>query len=313
MKFVAGVLAVGLVPGFCAGAESTPKVWRDLDQAALDAAYDQSVYAANLEQVLARCAANSALARTVLGEPQHLAYGSADNETLDVYATDRPDAPIHVFIHGGAWRLGRAKDNAFAAEVFVRAGVNFVVPDFSPVQDFDGDLRPMVDQLRRALVWIHAHAREEFGGNPARIFLSGFSSGGHLAAVLLTTEWTEFPDVPPDVIKGGLICSGMFDLVPVSLSSRRTYVDFRPEIIEQLSPLRHVDRIRCPLIIAHGTLETPEFQRQAREFSSALHAAGKPVTLLVGERYNHFELIETLASPYGLLGREALQQVFPDR
>jgi arylformamidase len=259
MRLIVGALAVGLLPGFSTAAEPAAKVWRDLDQAALDAAYNQSVYAANLEQVLARCAANSALARSILGEPQHFTYGDAENETLDVYPADRPDAPIHIFIHGGAWRLGSAKDNAFAAEMFVRAGVHFVVPDFSPVQEFDGDLRPMVDQLRRALLWIHAHGREKFGGDPDRITVSGFSSGGHLAAVLLTTDWSRFADTPPDVIKGGLICSGMFDLVPVSLSSRRDYVNFTPDVIEQLSPLRHLDRIRCPVIVAHGTLETPEF------------------------------------------------------
>lgn len=290
-------------------AQYSESVWLSMDQEALDAAYNQSVYAPNLEQVLARCANNSELARSVLGEPQRHAYGEADNEAVDVYVTDRPDAPIHVFIHGGAWRLGKARDNAFAAEMFVRAGVNFIVPDFSPVQDFSGDLRPMVDQLRRALVWIHRNARETFGGDPDRIYLSGFSSGGHLAAVLLTTDWSDYADAPANLIKGALICSGMYDLYPVSLSSRREYVNFAPEVIEQLSPMRHLNRINCPVIVAVGTLETPEFQRQALEFAGALDGASLPVRLLIGNGYNHFEIIETLANPYGLIGRATLAQM----
>ena len=60
---------------------------------------------------------------------------------------------------------------------------------------------------------------------------------------------------------------------------------------------------------AYGTYETPEFQRQSRDFAAALKVAGKPVTLLVGEGYNHFEMPETFASPYGLLGRAVLEQM----
>ena len=83
----------------------------------------------------------------------------------------------------------------------------------------------------------------------------------------------------------------------------------RQSLIEDFSALRHLDRIHCSVIIAHGTLETPEFQRQAREFAAALQQVNLPVTLLVGDGYNHFEIIETLANPYGLLGRATLRQM----
>jgi len=76
-----------------------------------------------------------------------------------------------------------------------------------------------------------------------------------------------------------------------------------------LSTQRHLQRINCPVIVAHGTYETPEFQRQTRDFYAAVKAAGKPVELLVGEGYNHFEMLETLANPYGLLGRAVLAQM----
>jgi arylformamidase len=80
-------------------------------------------------------------------------------------------------------------------------------------------------------------------------------------------------------------------------------------MVEKLSSLRHLDGLTTPLIVAHGTRETPEFQRQARDFAAAVTAAGKPVELLIGEAYNHFEMLETLANPYGLLGRAALGQM----
>jgi arylformamidase len=84
-------------------------------------------------------------------------------------------------------------------------------------------------------------------------------------------------------------------------------VKFTDDMVEALSGQRHIENLKTPLVLAYGTYETPEFQRQARDFAAAASAAGKPVTLLVGEDYNHFEIIETLASPYGLLGRAALE------
>jgi arylformamidase len=110
-------------------------------------------------------------------------------------------------------------------------------------------------------------------------------------------------------VKGALLCSGMYDLKPVRLSARGSYVKFTDEVEHALSTQRHLDKLTAPLIVAYGTLETPEFQRQTRDFAAAAKAAGKPVALLVADGYNHFEIIETLANPLGLLGRAALEQM----
>ena len=284
------------------------KVWLDMTQAELDAAYDQNAYAPNREQILARNASNSERARARLGAPKRYAYGPTPIEGLDVYPTRRASAPINVFIHGGAWRASLAKNNAIAAELFVSAGAHYVVPDFAWVQDVGGSLLSMADQVRRAVVWVHRNAAD-FGGDAQRLYLSGFSSGAHLAGVLLTTDWAKDFGLPADMLKGGLCISGMFDLEPVRLSSRSRYVAFTDEMVHALSPQRHLEKLRAPLIVAYGTFETPEFQRQSRDFAAAVTAAGKRVELIVGEGYNHFELYETLANPYGLLGRAALAQM----
>jgi arylformamidase len=106
-----------------------------------------------------------------------------------------------------------------------------------------------------------------------------------------------------------MLASGMYDLKPVRLSKRSKYVNFTDEIEQELSALHHLDRLNCPVIVAYGTQETPEFQRQARDFAAAIKSAGKPVQLIVGEGYNHFEIQETLANPYGLLGHAVLEQM----
>jgi len=125
-----------------------PVVWRDMDQAELDAAYDQSKYAPNLPQIVKRYATNSDAVRTRLGAPQRYAYGPTPIEALDVYPTSRANAPINIFIHGGAWRGGLAKDSAYPAELFVHAGAHYVVPDFINVIEANGNLMPMAEQVR---------------------------------------------------------------------------------------------------------------------------------------------------------------------
>ena len=285
-----------------------PAVWLDMDQAELDAAYDQSKYAPNLPQIVKRYAANSEAVRARLGAPGRYAYGPTPIEALDVYATKRANAPINIFIHGGAWRGGLAKDFGYPAELFVHAGAHYVVPDFINVTEANGSIVPMAEQVRRAVAWVHRNARS-FGGDPDRIYVSGHSSGGHLAGVVLVTDWRKDFNLPADTVKGGLCCSGIFDLKPVRLSARSSYVTFTDEIERALSSQRHLDKLNAAVIVAYGTLETPEFQRQSRDFAAAVKAAGKPVQLLVAEGYNHFEIPETLATPYGLLGRAVLAQM----
>lgn len=289
-----------------------PPVFLDMDQQELDDNYDQIKYAPNQPQIVARYASASVVARTRLGEPRRLAYGQAAVESFDLYAAPQPNAPIFVFIHGGAWRRGEAQDYCFPAEMVLGAGAHFIALDFDNVVTTNGDLMPMAGQVRRAVAWISANA-PRFGGDPRRLYVCGHSSGGHLAGVVLTTDWVRDFGLPADPVRAGLLCSGMYDLTPVRLSARSSYVHFTDQVVEALSPLRHVDCLTCPVTVAHGSLETPEFQRQARAFVAAAKAAGKPAELLVGVGYNHFEVLETLANPYGFLGHAARAMMELDR
>jgi len=285
--------------------EKGPPVFLDYDQAALDAAYDQAAYAPNREQLIERRIGASASVRGRIGEPERIAYGMAVIERLDIYRARHDAAPVFVFIHGGAWHSGRSKDFAGPAEMFLAAGAHYVVPDFAWVQDVGGSLMVLADQVRRAIAWVFQNIAR-FGGDPNRLYLGGQSSGAHLAAVALTTDWRRDFGLPADTIKGGVCISGMYELTPVRLSARSRYVAFDNATVAELSPIRHLERLQAPLVVAYGTCETPEFQRQNREFAAAVEAAGKPVRLVVGEHYNHFELPETLGNPYGLLGRATL-------
>ena len=285
-----------------------PVVFLDYDQQELDAAYDQGPWAPNQADIARRTAQRNEATIARLGLPRRFRYGTSEIEQLDVHVARQPNAPIQVFVHGGAWRDTIAAASAYHAETFVDHGAHFVALDFNSVVDTKGDLMQLARQVRRGVAWVYSNARM-FGGDAQRLYLSGFSSGGHLAAVALTTDWAREFGLPGNIIRGGVLCSGMYELQPVSLSARRNYVNFTSQTIAELSPQRHLNRLNAPVVVAYGTLETPEFQRQNRQFAAGVKAAGKPVTLLVGQGYNHFEMIETLANPYGLLGRAALQQM----
>jgi arylformamidase len=284
-----------------------PLVWRDMDQKALDDAYDQDVYAPNRPLIVARRIAASERTRAILGPPRRVAYGPSQYEGLDIFRAAAANAPINVFVHGGAWRRNKAADYALQAEPLVRAGAHVVIIDFINVEQAGGDLFPMYEQVRRALAWTWRNT-ESFGGDRQRFYISAHSSGSHLAACVLTEGWRE-EGLPQDFCKGALLLSGMYDLEPVRLSKRSTYVSFTDAMVEKLSSQRHLGGLHTPLILAYGSCETPEFQRQTRDFFAAVQSAKKPAELMVGDAYNHFELLETLANPYGLTGRALLRQM----
>jgi arylformamidase len=193
------------------------------------------------------------------------------------------------------------------AESFVKAGAHLARVQFDGVNRNGGDLLPLVKQCRRAVGWIYANA-ETIGVDRSRIYLCGHSSGGHLGGCVLMSDWAR-EALPLNPIKGAILGSGMYDLKAVRLSKRSAFVTITDETEQALSPQRHPDKFVTPLVLTYGTLETPEFQRQTRDFAAALTAAGKPVRLLAGKGFNHFETMESLRNPYGFMGRAALEMM----
>ncbi len=224
-----------------------------------------------------------------------------------MYRTQRPNAPVFVFVRGGAWRQTPIARYGFIAEMLVNAGAHCVVVQYTGVEEAGGSPdAARASKVRTAVAWVYRNATH-FGGDPERLFVGGHSAGAHITGTVAITDWEGF-GIPVDAVKGALCCSGepYVAPAPVRLSTRSATPRLDDAMVEALSTQRHLARIRIPLTVAYGTFETPEFQRQGREFAAALQAAGKPVNVIVGEGYNHFELIETLGNPYGLIGRAAL-------
>jgi arylformamidase len=261
------------------------KVFRDYDQAGLDAQYEQRTFVPDADEIIRRYGAASDAVRQRIGEPETHRYGDSEVEQLDLYGT--PREKLLVFVHGGAWKRQRRRDQAFAAEPFLRAGAGYAAIGFGLLPSIT--LPEMARQVRQALAFI----LETF--EPKRTVLVGHSSGAHLSACALTR-------LP--AVDAALLVSGCYDLLPVRLSARNDYVRLDERLEDEYSPIRHAARIRCPVTVAWAEKEGEEFARQSREFAERLKA---PV--IVGKGLNHFEIIETLADPASPLGSAALKML----
>ena len=259
------------------------KVFLDYDQKALDDQYEQRVWVPHADQIIRRYAIASDAVRSRIGEPRAERYGPAPVETLDVYGSGRAAL---VFVHGGAWMRQSKRENAFAAEMVVRAGAAYVALDFALLPTVTLD--EMVAQVCRGIAWVYRHV----SGN---VVLCGHSSGAHLAACAVTRL---------SFLKSALLVSGVYDLLPVRLSARNDYVRLDTKLEHEYSPIRHIGNIRCPVTVSWAEHEAAEFARQSRDFGKALDAP-----TIVGYGMNHFEIIETLADPRALLGAAALQML----
>ena len=307
--FALGATALGFVPLRAWAEQAKPgTVFLDYTQKELDDAYDQRVWAKNAGEVIKRYGTSSAAVRAKY-KLETKAYGDGEDSKLDIFRPVRSapaaGAPIQLFIHGGAWRGGRKEMYSFPAPAFVENGAIYIAIGFSSIPKVR--LPEMAHQVRSAIAWAYKNAKS-FGGDPERLFISGHSSGGHLCGVALVTDWSRW-GVPATAVKGGLSVSGMYELNPVMLSARSSYVKISEEEKAALSSQRHLDRIACPVTFAYGDGESPEFKRQSRDMAAALKAKGKPSTLLEVKGANHFEIIETLAKPDCALGKEALRQM----
>lgn len=229
-------------------------VWLDLDQAALDAAYDQRVWAPDAADWIARYASDTEAARAA-HSPQTQDYGGG---LLDLYRPPGVPRGIHLHVHGGAWRSLTRGDAGFCAPALLVAGFEVAVPDFRLLPE-----HRLPDQLAD-VVAACAWAARRAATLGVALHLSGHSSGAHVAACAALD-----PRVAPH-LRSLTLVSGMYDLTPVMLSARSAYVQLSPDEVAALSPLRRAQEFPRATLVAVGDRESPEFLRQARAFALAL-------------------------------------------
>jgi acetyl esterase/lipase len=263
-------------------------LYRDMDRAQLDAAYNNGAAVPERDRIIAGWRERSARVRRE--RPGHLdrQYGDGPRERLDFFPAADPQAPTLAFIHGGYWQMNDKEDYAFFAEGTAPLGINLAVVEYTlaPTARLD----QIVAEVRRAVQWLAAHLGD-YGADPARLYVSGHSAGGHLTASTMT-----LPSV-----RGAVAISGIYDLEPIRLNYLNEKLRLDPAEAERNSPLLHMPPMAGELVVAYGTRELPELCRQSIEYAQAWVERGLPGHLLPVDGADHFTILEALAEPQGVL------------
>jgi arylformamidase len=265
-------------------------LYRGMDRAQLDAAYDNLAAVPSAANLFADWAARSTRFRELHHEHLGLAYGERPRERLDLFLARNPAAPTLVYIHGGYWQMTFQTKELYSAlaEGAVSHGLNVAVIEYTLAPEARMDR--IVGEVRHAISWLRKHLGD-YGADPGRIYVAGHSAGGHLTAMTM----------PLDAVRGGIAISGLYDLEPIRLSYLNEKL--RLDEVEALrnSPMLNFPPMAGPLIVTYGTAELPELCRQSIDYAQAWIERGLRGHLLPIDGANHFTILETLARPDGKL------------
>ncbi len=271
-------------------------VFRDYDQNALDAEYNNRAKVPEVEKFKAAQEHSTKAARAALDFQSDVAYGPTPDEVIDIFpaAGDGPN-PVQVFFHGGYWKQNHKNDFSFIAPPLVAAGAAVVVVEYALIPTVDLD--ELVRQCRAAMAWVHDNAAG-FNGDPDSIHVSGHSAGGHITAMMMATDWPAFqPGLPRDLVKTGCGISGLYELEPVRLSFMNPELGFTPDSAMRNSPMLMEPMGGGTLLLPVGGLEGPEFIRQSEDLAAAWSTKGIDVTARVMDGHHHFSIINEMIDP----------------
>jgi arylformamidase len=271
-------------------------IYRGMDKAALDAAYNNSAAVANSADLMARGRERSAVVRAGPRAKLDIAFGSRPRERLDYFASGATKPPLMVFIHGGYWQRNDKDMFAFIADGPRPHGIDVALVGYTLAPDVR--LTDIVAEISRSLTYLSEHA-DALGFDRDKLFVSGWSAGGHLTAMAA--------DHP--AVRGGIPISGIFDLEPIALCYLDEKLNLGSGEIAALSPLRILPERIAPLRMFVGGGELPELVRQSTEYAEAARARGLPVTLEVMPGHNHFTILDEVSRPDGKITRALVEMI----
>ncbi|KAM9819782.1 kynurenine formamidase isoform 2-T2 [Syngnathus typhle] len=228
------------------------------------------------------------LAQTLLNVP----YGEGEGEKLDAYipTTNSLDLPLVIYIHGGYWQFLSKEESGFMAVPLIDKGVVVVAVGYDIAPRGNMDL--MVSQVRRSVVSVVQQYSHISG-----LYLCGHSAGAHLAAMVLSTDWSQYSVKPQ--IKGAFLVSGIYDLLPILSTYVNEPLKMTEEVAIRNSPSKLIPQVKlssssCQFVVAVAEYDSPEFRKQSEDYYNTLKANGLNVTLEDLSNTDHFSIIEQL-------------------
>lgn len=232
-----------------------------------------------------------------------LRYGPAEKETLDIFLPDVAPRGTFVFIHGGYWRGLDKSDFQFVAGPMVEEGIAVVVANYDLCPTVS--IARIVDECRRLMVWV-ARDGTRHGLPAGNVVVGGHSAGGHLTAMMYTTDWDAL-GLGFDPFVAGVTLSGVHELKPLVLSSMNSDLRLTNAEAARISPVNNASLSPAPLLIAVGGAETSEFIRQSQLLWDAWPENARPAAgplILAGK--HHFSVVLDYADTSSELTRATL-------
>ena len=228
-----------------------------------------------------------------------VAYGGDPRQKLDVYvpATARAGArlPVVVFFYGGGWVDGARADYGFAARAFAARGYVAIVPDYRLVPGVR--FPAFVQDGALAVKWTRDHVAE-FGGDPARIALSGHSAGAYIASMLtLDRHYLADIGVDPRIIRAAALLSGPYEFYPFTEMRGRDALGQWPRPAET-QPISFARADAPPMLLMHGTADTVVRPYNSERLAAKLRSLGAPVELRLYPGKSHVDTIKSLSPAF---------------
>ncbi len=238
---------------------------------------------------------------------KNIAYGDLSRETLDIFPAEKPNAKVMVFIHGGYWYKNTAADFYMIAKAFRNYHVTTVLVNYPLMPEYP--MEQLVHSCSKAISWVYKNIAA-YEGDPDQIYVSGHSAGGHLAAMMLTTNWSSFHlEMGNDTLKGVFAISGLYNLLPVQKCYVNDVLQMDEASAFRNSPVNLSAYSKCPLFLAYGGVETAEYREQSKELFQRWNTDGNNRQLLEINGTDHFSILATMLDAQSVLHRKILQMM----
>jgi len=277
--------------GGCASSIPTAKgkAWETMDRSALDRAYNNSAAVPESGAMFKAWLVRSEELRTRHPEHLNLVYGPRPRNRIDYFSAG-PGTPVLVFIHGGFWQMRSKDDFAFLAESFLARGVSVAMVGY-PLGP-EATMDEIVADAHAAIRYLSTEL-PKLGGDPERVIVSGWSSGGHLATMVL--------DEP--LLRGGVSISGIYELEPLLKSYVNDKLHMDHVMAQRNSPILQLPKSSKQLDLFAGSAELPEMRRQTADYASARRAAGLPMEYAEIPDANHYTVLNSMMNSDGTVHR----------
>lgn len=237
--------------------------------------------------------ANVPLAFTDLDRFSDVPYGKEPWQKLDIYAPKslKSPAPVLVFFYGGRWTFGNKEQYAFAALPFVKKGYIVVVPDYAKYPDVK--FPTFVEDGAKSVAWVHDNI-VAYNGDIERLYISGHSSGAHIAALINSDpRYLKAEGKNRSIIAAFAGLSGPYDFIPDEEDLKDM---FGPaDNYKNMQVTTFIDGKQPPMILLHGKEDKTVIMRNLLRLKDRIEKKGGVVEAKIYDGIDHKEIVGTLS------------------